>query len=716
MIDVKGHKGYQLFSTRIFYLGCFGKIFSRLRHRAARRTDARVNLMSEIINGIKVIKMYTWEKPFARLISSARKSEIRAIRKNAYFKSFNMGFFFVSHKLVMMAILGVYSFVEEKRLNASDTFLTLSLYYLMSLILTRYFTRCTSLLAECQVSMKRIQKFLELDEIHRNDNFAADETTPPFSLEVKNVFLHWNNDQQAVRSNDALIDISLTVQSSQLCAVIGEVGSGKSTLLNAVIGELPINEGRIKIPAGAKIGYASQTPWIFSSTVRQNIIFNQLYDENRYRKVIRVTALDADIDAWDDGDDTLVGDRGIILSGGQKARINLARCIYRNADIYLLDDPLSAVDAHVGKHIYESCIRGFLGEKAVVLVTHQIHYLKDADEIVVLRNGAISSRGTYGQLLESGNLIITPATKSHNEVTQKANDWQLSKKKAKKKNLKMEQQVHKKKKKKNHFNAYKKFFAAGGNIYTWTLLIISHILTQTLYTASDIYIGNWVNEEENGTSNTTQNFLIFSLQILGIIIFSAVRTFLHFLICLKSAESLHNAMFSKILYTHSRFFDVNPVGKILNRFSKDLGAVDDLLPLCMFDVCAIFGIVIGTFAIAIFYNPILIPPILVNVVIFYYLCQYYLASSRPAKMLESSTKTPIFSQLSSTFDGLLTVRTSQGGQKLIAEFDQKQDLHSSSYLAFFSLTKWLTVALDCAGIVFWILCVLSFILINGKFC
>ena len=239
-------------------------------------------------------------------------------------------------------------------------------------------------------------------------------------LKMLNVSAYWMGNASGRRSSVALDCISLSVESSHILGVIGAVGSGKSTLLRAILGEMPIDSGEIEFN-GMKIGYSAQNAWIFPDTVRQNIIFNQPYNADRYREVIKVTALDKDIISWENGDQTFVGDRGIILSGGQMARINLARCIYRDADIYLLDDPLSAVDVNVGRHIYETCIRGFLKEKAVILVTHQVHYLNDADEIIVMESGGIRARGRYSWLLQLGLV-----TKTNNETVTSGNEQQIS--------------------------------------------------------------------------------------------------------------------------------------------------------------------------------------------------------------------------------------------------------------------------------------------------
>lgn len=181
-----------------------------------------------------------------------------------------------------------------------------------------------------------------------------------------------------------------------LCTIVGQVGSGKSTLLNCILGELTLDSGTLTICG--TISFSAQEPWLFEGSVRDNIVFVDEYDEQRYNDVVHVCALERDFKLMPLKDSTIVGERGMSLSGGQKARVNLARAIYRKADIYLLDDPLSAVDAHVGKHIFEKCIRDYLKDKICVLVTHQLQYLKNVQHIICMKEGKIEAQGPFTTL------------------------------------------------------------------------------------------------------------------------------------------------------------------------------------------------------------------------------------------------------------------------------------------------------------------------------
>lgn len=215
-------------------------------------------------------------------------------------------------------------------------------------------------------------------------------------------------------NKNGIFNMNINIEPGVLCVLVGQVGSGKSTLLNVILGELEVDSGSVTI--NGRISYASQEAFLFEGTVRDNIVFVEAFDENRYNEVIKVCALEQDLRLLPKGDETIVGERGVSLSGGQRARVNLARAIYKQADIYLLDDPLSAVDAHVGKHIFDKCIRDYLSEKTCVLVTHQLQYLQKVKHVVLLSNGKIEAQGPFRTLERiNGDLLANMQEETNQE-------------------------------------------------------------------------------------------------------------------------------------------------------------------------------------------------------------------------------------------------------------------------------------------------------------
>uniref|UniRef100_A0A0K2U2L0 ABC transporter domain-containing protein n=1 Tax=Lepeophtheirus salmonis TaxID=72036 RepID=A0A0K2U2L0_LEPSM len=470
------------------------------------------------------------------------------------------------------------------------------------------------------------------------------EVRPEESLriEMKNVSGKWTSNEK----DDDLRNVSFQVHKRELTAIIGPVGSGKSTILQALLGEFPVSSGDISIYG--KISYASQEPWIFSGTIRQNILLGAPMNHKRYLKVLKVCSLDHDLESWPDRDHTFVGEKGVALSGGQKARINLARSVYSEGDVYLLDDPLSAVDSHVGRYLYEECIKKYLSRKTVILVTHQIQYLREANNIILLNTkGETEAQGTLNKLLMSerdfkpflvaqeeetdsifhkNELALTPRKSLNIENYMRRRQSSVSSigSRATIDTNVMEyndipnegrrtQTTESKVKGSISVALYKKYFYADGGKWMFFFVYGLNISSQLIFVMTDWWLKQWTNAADarkkfgdirnqkhffSSYANTSSFEILPGFQIdlfnsiyygiyfalVGALIICSqisVRKFIF--LCLKSSRNLHSEMFQKVIFTKPAFFDVNPVGRILNRFSKDIGALDDLLPIALSD-------------------------------------------------------------------------------------------------------------------------------------
>lgn len=396
------------------------RLTSRLRLRTALRTDRRVRMMNEIIAGIQVIKMYAWEQPFEKLVASTRASEMSVIRKVNYIRGVLLSFEITLGRIAIFASLLAFV-LSGGQLTAERAFCVTAFYNILRRTVSKFFPSGMSQVAELLVSMQRISQFMQREETdvllpdddkgdedripteHKNLLNGQDQQQSKSSsnsevyVEIKDLRARWNAEQ-----NEPILDnINIRLENQSLVAVIGPVGSGKSSLIQAILGELSPEAGSVKLEG--RLSYAAQEPWLFSATVRDNILFGLPLDKQRYRTVVKMCALERDFELLDHGDKTLVGERGASLSGGQRARISLARAVYRKADVYLLDDPLSAVDSHVGRHLFDQCMRGFLRNKLVILVTHQLQFLEHADQIVIMDKGKVTDMGTYDHMLKSGH-------------------------------------------------------------------------------------------------------------------------------------------------------------------------------------------------------------------------------------------------------------------------------------------------------------------------
>lgn len=431
---------------------------------------------------------------------------MNAIRAHAFLLGLVYSFeMFVTRTSVFLSVLGYV--LLGNFITAEKVFTIKSIYDVLRPVITILFSVSISSIAEVNISVMRIQKFMSYSErdeeteeitksvtngVARNGSVVSFYSPTKAKVLLEQVNAKWLEESP----ENTLKDIDLSISSNQVVAVIGPVGSGKTSLLNVILKELPLAQGKMSIHG--RISYSSQEPWLFSASVRQNILFGSFFDEERYRQVVDVCALLSDFELFPYGDKTLVGEKGKALSGGQKARINLARAIYKNADIYLLDDPLSAVDANVGKHLYEKCIKGFLSNKICILITHQLQYLSSADKIIIMKDGRIELEGTYTELQTSGLDFAKLLEQFHSEEEEVKEKKKIKSRQNSECTLEEEDDeegpsVEKEQMKSGSISPklYWEYLKAGGGKIMIALLVACFIIGQIVANAGDYYISYW---------------------------------------------------------------------------------------------------------------------------------------------------------------------------------------------------------------------------------
>ncbi|XP_041438363.1 ATP-binding cassette sub-family C member 4 isoform X2 [Xenopus laevis] len=710
-----------------------GKFFTSLRGKTAAFTDTRIRTMNEVISGMRIIKMYAWEQSFSELVNNIRKKEINKVLRSSYLRALNLASFFVASKIILFVTFTTYVLLGNV-ISASRVFVAVSLYSAVRLTVTLFFPSAVEKASEARVSIRRIKNFLLLDEISKPALELSEENEENLLVQIQDLTCYWDKTLEI----PTLRNISCSVRPGELLAVIGPVGAGKSSLLSAVLGELPKDKGFVDIRG--RIAYVSQQPWVFSGTVRSNVLFGKEYVQEKYEKVLRACALKKDMLQLNDGDLTMIGDRGVTLSGGQKARVNLARAVYQDADIYLLDDPLSAVDAEVGRHLFEKCICQALRKKLCILVTHQLQYLSAAKQILILKEGQMIGKGTFQELLQSG-IDFASLLKSEEEEQSQPQESQLIK--SSRNRTFSESSVwsqdssvqSQKEGATDHlatepvltaipeesrsegtvgFKVYKKYFTSGSSYLMLFVVFLLTILSQVAYVLQDWWLSYWANEqgklnvtsETNSTESKTEQldltlYLgVYAGLTAATIIFGVLRCLLVFRVLVYAAQTLHNQMFQSLLNAPILFFDRNPIGRILNRFSKDIGHLDDLLPFTFLDFIQVFLQILGVIAVAVSVIPWILVPLLPLVIVFYFLRRYFLDTSRDIKRLESTTRSPVFSHLSSSLQGLWTIRAFRSEKRFQDLFDAQQDLHSEAWFLFLTTSRWLAVRLDAICAVF----------------
>jgi ATP-binding cassette subfamily C (CFTR/MRP) protein 4 len=642
------------------------KKISTNRMRVALKTDYRIRLMNDVVSGIQVIKMYAWEKPFSRLVNLARvlvveikyfsyssslcRLEIQEILRANLFRSINYILpTFLKHICIYLCVLA--ATLVGVPLLSSFVFVVELLYNDLNNSVFVYLPIAVTHLAELRVSIKRIEDFLvspvekSLMKTNRRRDKIVDNCTL-ISVQQKscsklqnrstgvyfeNIRVKWNRSL----TTNILNGVDFSAQMGELIGIIGASGSGKSTLLQTILKEVDPMEGSVDVRG--VVSYASQDPWFFSDSIRNNILFGKAMNREKYHEVIKVCALEHDLSVLQFGDGTLVGEQGAMLSGGQKTRISLARAIYRDADIYLLDDPLSAVDAHVAQYIFSECIIKYLKDKCVILVTHQVQYLKDEPRLYQL-NG-----GTLCRLKKSKEL--QPSTFTVKNIEQVSDAQTLHE------SLKNDAEPSEVKEHRSTGNSFKKiysvYFRAGGNWLVTCVILFSFVLIQCCASCIEFFLSHWVNlvqeherfETESERMLITHNCVyIYSglLLCLVLVTITATWAFVHY--CMIASKNLHNSMLNKIIDATMTFFNNHPSGRILNRFSKDVGNVDESVPLSLIIVIVTFLNLIAMFVTICIMNYWMILPTALLLLICGVFAAVFQPSNRNMKRREGVSK------------------------------------------------------------------------------
>ncbi|KRJ97662.1 multidrug resistance-associated protein 1 isoform X9 [Drosophila yakuba] len=734
-----------------------GVIASRIKTyqiRQMKYKDERVKLMNEVLSGIKVLKLYAWEPSFEKQVLDIRDKEIATLRSTAYLNAGTSFLWSCAPFLVSLVTFATYVLIDENNvLDATKTFVSLSLFNILRFPLTMLPMLITNLV-QTQVSVNRINKFLNSEEL--DPNSVLHDSSKPHPMSIENGEFSWGDEI-------TLRNINIEVKKSSLVALVGTVGSGKSSVVQAFLGEMEKLAGVVNTVG--KLAYVPQQAWIQNATVRDNILFGQTYDRKRYNKVIDACALRADIDILSAGDLTEIGEKGINLSGGQKQRISLARAVYSDADLYLLDDPLSAVDAHVGKHIFEEVIgpKGILARKSRVLVTHGVTFLPQVDSIYVLKMGEISESGTFDQLVKNKGAFadfIIQHLQEGNEEEEELNQIkrQISstgdvpellgtvekaiklarteslsdsisvtsadslmggggslRRRAKRQDshdsvasaasLKKKQEVEGKliETEKSQtggveFAVYKHYIKSVGIFLSVATLVLNFVF-QAFQIGSNLWLTKWANDEKvaNDTGLRDMYLGVYGAFGFGQVATNFFSSLAISLGCLKCSQLLHQTLLYYNLRWPMELFDTTPLGRIVNRFSKDIDTIDNVLP---FNIRVVIGqayMVLATIVVISLSTPIFLAVIVPIAFLYYFAQRFYVATSRQLMRLESVSRSPIYSHFSETVTGASTIRAYNVGDRFIEESDAKVDKNQVCKYPSVIANRWLAIRLEMVG-------------------
>uniref|UniRef100_A0A8C1FH76 Uncharacterized protein n=1 Tax=Cyprinus carpio carpio TaxID=630221 RepID=A0A8C1FH76_CYPCA len=690
--------------------------------------DKRMKIINDILNGIKVLKYYAWESSFEAQVQEIREKELKVMRKFAYLSSVSTFIFSCAPAIVSLATFAVFVSVSpDNILDAEKAFTSISLFNILRFPLAML-PQLISIMVQTAVSKKRLEKFLSGDDldtmaITRDDSHSA-----------------------AVSMTDVIIlfSVSLDIKPGRLVAVVGAVGSGKTSLISALLGELHSLKGRINIKGS--VAFVPQQAWIQNATVMDNILFGSNLDEERYRSVVDACALGPDLDLLPGRDQTEIGEKGINLSGGQKQRVSLARAVYSSADVYLLDDPLSAVDSHVGKHLFERVIgpKGLLKDKTRILVTHGISFLPYVDEIVVLVNGVVSevgsydglraSKGAFSEFLEtygkeeSSNAnesdfeqiemlpeglepqadgspedIVSSTLKRENSFMRlRKNSSVRSKKDSgdKKGQRLIEKETMETGRVK--FSVYLQYLRSMGWCFiTWSFLF--YFIQNVAFIGQNLWLSDWTEDSVEYFNTTYPNHI----RDMRIGVFGALGMAQGFLVFLgtilladgsiSASRTLHTSLLSNILKVPMVFFDTTPSGRIVNRFAKDIFTVDEIIPMS-FRTCILCLLgVLGTLFVICLATPIFTAVVVPMAVIYYFVQRFYVATSRQLRRLDSVSRSPIYSHFGETVSGISVIRAYGHQQRFLKQNEDTIDQNLKSVYPWIVSNRWLAMRLEFLG-------------------
>jgi ATP-binding cassette, subfamily C (CFTR/MRP), member 1 len=731
-----------------------GIVMSRLfglNRKLVVYTDARVKTTNEALQGIQSVKMFAWEENFAEAMGENRKKELNFLGQVAYLRAANRAYITALPGIVAVISFITFALTNSEDVSASTLFAAIVAFDQLRFPLLFYPVSLAQL-SQASVSAARVQNFLNTKEVGFGDDIGSGTyerdddvgTLGGGKIEIQNATVYWNDpkipiettlhsklsdeDAKSVSTAPDIVEgasdgvryakpilenVSIDVRPGELCAVVGKVGSGKSTLCSAILNETILYNGKISVRG--KIAYASQTPWILNATLRDNILFGNPIDEERYRRVLSVCQLTHDLEMLTDRDLTEIGEKGINLSGGQKQRVSVARAAYADADCIIFDDPLSALDPEVAKKLFDECLVDFMKGRTRLLVTNQLQFLKSCDTIVALGRRHVIEQGPFCDLIaneagEVSRLLKENSTIDHDSKSKSTEDsvgMNVDNAKVtdgKGNSPNSEKEAHGLVTKEERvigavsLSVYLKYLKAGGGYFMFGLVYIGFIISGVNGVANTAWISYWTSDAPNYERQSEAFYLgLYAALSVALGVFTYLRTFLLVHFGVKASTNLHRNLTDSILRAPTSFFDTTPIGRILSRFSKDMYAIDveltDHLDFFLFSSLNIFLSIAVIFFVTPWFG-VIVPPL-----IFIYLkvLNYFREVSRETKRLDSISRSPVYAQFSETLGGLSTIRAYGVTERFVTDFEGKIDENTCANYNSKSADRWLALRLELIG-------------------
>ncbi|RLN11969.1 ABC transporter C family member 8-like isoform X1 [Panicum miliaceum] len=690
----------------------FAKILQGYQSKFMVAQDKRLRSTSEILNSMKIIKLQSWEEKFRNMIGSLRDGEFKWLRETQMKKAYGAVMYWMSPTVVSAVMYTATAIMGSAPLNASTLFTVLATLRVMSEPV-RFLPEILTMMIQYKVSLDRIERFLLEDEIREEDVKRVPSDNSDIRVQVQDGNFSWN----ANIADLSLRNVNLSISRGEKVAVCGPVGSGKSSLLYALLGEIPRISGSVEV--FGSVAYVSQNSWIQSGTVRDNILFGKPFNKEVYEKAIKSCALDKDIENFDHGDLTEIGQRGLNMSGGQKQRIQLARAVYNDADVYLLDDPFSAVDAHTAAVLFYDCVMTALAEKTVVLVTHQVEFLTETSRILVMEGGQVSQQGKYSELLKSGTAFeklvsahqssitaLDTSASQQNQVqgqlvpdenivasalqaTRQASDIEVA---AKGPSATIQLTEEEEKGIGDlGWKPYKDYINVSQGAFQFSGMCTSQVLFTCFQIASTYWLAVAVQMD-----NISAALLVGAYS--GLSIFSCCFAYFRSLFAatlgLKASKAFFSGLMDSVFKAPMSFFDSTPVGRILTRASSDLSILDFDIPYSMaFVTTGSIEVVTTVLVMGTVTWEVLIVAIPVTITMIY-VQRYYVSSARELVRINGTTKAPVMNYASESILGVVTIRAFTATERFIHSNMELIDTDATLFFHTVAAQEWVLIRVE----------------------
>jgi len=697
----------------------------KYRQKSMAWTDKRTKMLQEILGGMKIIKLFNWEAPFLERIGGYRQKEMAYIRSLLLLRSGTNAVAMSMPALAAVLTFVTYSLTGHS-LEPSVVFASLTLFNLLRLPLM-FLPLAFSSIADALNASRRlydvfVAETFEDTQIIQDDNLdVAVEVHdasftwdgPPPEAEGKKVkgrkALALAEAAKAIAAAQAKSDeekvfkmsnVTFSIPRGQLVAIVGAVGSGKTSLLQGMIGEMRKTSGYTKF--GGTVGYCPQSAWIQNATIRENICFGLPYEEEKYWKAVNDSCLQPDLEMLPNGDLTEVGEKGISLSGGQRQRLNIARSIYSDTDIQIFDDPLSALDAHVGKAVFHNVLQNVLSAKTRILVTHALHFLPHVDYILTVADGRITERGTYEALMrnegEFSKFVAEFGSKEQSKDDSEGEDTAIAPQADARKKATAGaglMQTEERNIGAISMDVYKAYITAGNGKLVVPLLLLALVFVQGSNVMSSYFLVFW-------QENKFQRPVGFYMAIYAFLGVSQAITFFFMassfaLLTYYASQSLHKGALKRVMYAPMSFFETTPLGRIMHRFTKDCDTIDSTLGEALRMFCATLASILGAIILVAVILPWFLIAVACILMMYFYFAAFYRSSAREIKRLDALLRSALYTHFSESLSGLATIRAYSASERFRLDNERYMDTENRAYWLTVTNQRWLGVRLDFLG-------------------